>query len=770
MNETEEFEFMLALEKERGGGNKNADESFPQQMGRAVLNAVSGAVRGAGSIGATLLAPLDAAARAVNGGKPISVGGYDVFGQERRDQMTSALQGMGADPESLPFQGAKLSAEVAGTLGVGGGIANGLRSVPALARIAAPVIPAIESAGMVGQNMLGRVAGGAITGGAAAGLTDPSSVGAGVAIGGALPPVLSGTGKVAKWIGGLIQTGQVKTAQDLAKALELLSPADRAAAVAQLRAAPKLVPGSRPTVAQALKTPQASTLESIVSDSPGGALLKERYLAQNAARKSALEGVAPTNPLGRAAAVDDAGTAIERWAKPARGAARERTSALYESVPQDEAALYLPDLKPIRDKYFGRGVFTDRAAVDVALATADEIGTVALPAVKAAGGEQGTTLAQFVKSRGGINSFKSLERMAESAHEAGFLKSDDPAELIEALMSNPTLSAGRSATRAAESAMGDLPGAERAPVKVTLKEFENLRSSISQKAREEKMAGNDKAARALGDMKHALDDKINQVVGGDGAADEVLPIAWADKLSEARASKVSEVKQFGTGPQVGMFRSGAQGEPVKQGGEVAAAFWGNRPGLKEDVQSFRRLVDDRPDLLGQFRSMVTTEGASTATNGGNLTGSYVKWFKSHLPGIREAFPKDRVMMLGRIAADIQRAEQAAAAGASRGSPTFRNAANALDVGLIGSPATKAIAGRIPFVGKFTGPAVDWAAESASRAKAAQLAALLADADASANALSRIGGGQVNALQRMLVDPQALNLLYRATPVGLAGGR
>ena len=47
-------------------------------------NLVAGLLRGAGSIGATLLAPIDALARKLNGGQPINIGGYDIAGQDRR--------------------------------------------------------------------------------------------------------------------------------------------------------------------------------------------------------------------------------------------------------------------------------------------------------------------------------------------------------------------------------------------------------------------------------------------------------------------------------------------------------------------------------------------------------------------------------------------------------------------------------------------------------------------------------------------------------------
>jgi hypothetical protein len=192
--------------------------SFPEQLGRQVLNAGAGAIRGAGSIGATLLWPIDAATDAIKGDRAPSLSGLITGKQplsrndERRQEMTNALRDLGADPESLAFQGGKLGAEVAGTLGVGGGLANALRAVPAVARVAAPIITAIESAGMTtGAAPVGiaakaadigiRAAGGAVTGGASAGLVSPSDAGTGAMIGGALPPAMKVAGAVGNAVG-----------------------------------------------------------------------------------------------------------------------------------------------------------------------------------------------------------------------------------------------------------------------------------------------------------------------------------------------------------------------------------------------------------------------------------------------------------------------------------------------------------------------------------------------------------------------------------------
>jgi hypothetical protein len=196
------------------------DNSVFGQIKQGAGNLVAGAVRGAGSIGATLLAPVDAAARALNGGKPVQVGGYDLLGQDRRTAMDQGLTTLGAQPDSLMYKGGKLATEVAGTAGAGGLVANGLRAaVPLLTKVAPTVAntitnfaPAIESGGLtLGSsaptnalsNILLRAGGGAVNGAATTALVNPSDA----LEGGALGAVLPGAVKLAGAAGGVINQG-----------------------------------------------------------------------------------------------------------------------------------------------------------------------------------------------------------------------------------------------------------------------------------------------------------------------------------------------------------------------------------------------------------------------------------------------------------------------------------------------------------------------------------------------------------------------------------
>lgn len=166
------------------------ESSFTDKALQTAGNIVAGGVRGAGSIGATIVAPYDIAKDAL-AGKGLSL----ESNRERRQQMDEALTTLGADTDSLAFKGGKLGAEIAGTLPVGGLVGKAAQT----ARAPQALVSAISTGGMKlntpaattafgkGVEWLSRVSGGAITGGAQAALVDPDQAKGGAIIGGALP-------------------------------------------------------------------------------------------------------------------------------------------------------------------------------------------------------------------------------------------------------------------------------------------------------------------------------------------------------------------------------------------------------------------------------------------------------------------------------------------------------------------------------------------------------------------------------------------------------
>jgi hypothetical protein len=370
----------------------------------------------------------------------------------------------------------------------------------------------------------------------------------------------------------------------------------------------------------------------------------------------------------------------------------------------------------------------------------------------------------LVRTNGGLTPGEMAQRM----HARGYLPDEDASTLFDALRADATTRPQYSVADDLErmyaarrdASMGDAPGEMTLPKLSSLREVQNLSSSMKSLGRAAgSTPGKEREAAALAKMQDAIENKINSVIGGDGLPDEVLPLELMQNLEAARKLKAEQVKRFRTGPQADIFRKGADGQPMVEGQQVAAKFWRT----PEDVRDFKRLIGDNDKLLGQFRSMVTTEGASTATAGGNLTSKFVKWVENSLPKTKEAFGPSEVKLMQRIAADIKRAEQAAAAGMSRGSNTYQNAQNALSLGLLDSPALNVAANRIPVVNQLAGPALTWARDTARTQKARTLADLLVDPQRASNALAAMTTPGVPA------NPLLAPYLYRTAPV-LAGDR
>lgn len=189
---------------------------------KRLVNDVAGSVRGAGSIGATALYPLDKYNDLTQGDRGPNVTGLVTGKQplsrneERRQAMTDTLRDLGADPDSPDFQLAKIATEVGGTLPIGGVAGKFLGTVaPRLgaavasgglstgARVAPGVLPALADTGI-------RVAGGAINGALSAGAINPSDAPAGAALGGALPVATKAAGAVGRVVGKALSPNVAK--------------------------------------------------------------------------------------------------------------------------------------------------------------------------------------------------------------------------------------------------------------------------------------------------------------------------------------------------------------------------------------------------------------------------------------------------------------------------------------------------------------------------------------------------------------------------------
>lgn len=182
----------------------------------AMPELAAGAVRGAGSIGATAALPLE---------------GWDA-NMARRKAMDSAFANMGVDTDSLLYGTGKLGGEIAGTAGVGPALA-GVRGV---AQVAPAFANALRTSGMTSgggnalRDMVTRSVGAGVTGAASAGLIDPNEAGTGAVWGAATPGVVKVLGKAGETVGKALRStvsDDVASLARRAKDLGIDIPADR---------------------------------------------------------------------------------------------------------------------------------------------------------------------------------------------------------------------------------------------------------------------------------------------------------------------------------------------------------------------------------------------------------------------------------------------------------------------------------------------------------------------------------------------------------------
>lgn len=234
-------EEVLAYAQQNYGGPKDEQEtSTLDNIKQGAGNLLAGAVRGAGSIGATLLAPVDMAKDAMDG-KGLSL----VSNRERRAQMDAGLESMGAEPDSVMFKGGKLVGEIAGTAGAGGVLANGVRAAGATRAMSGlePITNAVATGLQTGGFRVGELAGtglgaatrvatGAAAGGTAAAMVSPEDAALGAAIGGAFPVAVKAAGALAKTGMGINKflgaaSPEVRALALRAEELGIKIPADR---------------------------------------------------------------------------------------------------------------------------------------------------------------------------------------------------------------------------------------------------------------------------------------------------------------------------------------------------------------------------------------------------------------------------------------------------------------------------------------------------------------------------------------------------------------
>jgi hypothetical protein len=282
----------------KAGGNPFDQFDAPKKAEHGTLkNVALGALKGASNIGATILAPVDFVLN--------KTGLSDMTNDQRREALKQFFN-ENANTDSLAFKGGELSAEIAGTAGVGGAMAKGATVVaPRLAAnpLAAKLLQSVESGGFrtgapAATSLAGkaadlgiRSAGGAITGGASTALINPSDAGKGAVVGALIPPVVTGLGKAGDYVasaaGSVVKpftaAGQDEIAGNVIRRFAEGGPTAVNAA--------QIVQGSTPTLAEATGNAGLATLQRGVRDLRPNAFV-EREQLNAAARNSLFDDIA----------------------------------------------------------------------------------------------------------------------------------------------------------------------------------------------------------------------------------------------------------------------------------------------------------------------------------------------------------------------------------------------------------------------------------------------------------------------------------------------
>jgi hypothetical protein len=777
--------FASEIRKMRASTEK-PERSLLSDIGQGIGNLTAGALRGAGSIGATILAPYDMAKDALNG-KGLSL----ESNRQRRAGIDDGLQSMGAEPESMLYGAGKLAGEIAGTAGMGGALVGGaLKLAPRLATAAPNMLESIGSFGMRagaatgGRNVATRAVGSAIASGAAAGLVNPQDAAMGAGIGAITPGVLQLAGRYGSKVYNAIKGNQRGGGKLLADALGVSEVELQGIIKAANEAPESIIPGSKLTLSQALQNqganqPSVKMLERISAGGPGGDALLRRYEDQGAARINALteQGAQTYQGAAREEAQQNGsliGSVLRTQAADDQAAARTAWEAVGARGASDGVALQFPlDAMNGAMTPLGRGTVGTGNDARAVLREAQAIGTETIKKTKPLSSKGMQDLVLAVRAAGGINTSSvtgkqlageirnlresglnnivrpnagiSVDRMAERMHESGFLPDNDPATLLELLRESATGnkiysngSADDAFARMAEMSQGAPPEAGSFPISVPYAEFQRLRrSSGALGAKVGERAGGETEASVLNNFNRLLTDRVDSAAAGNLLSGEVMPQGFREQYNAARGMTRTNAERYKGGNNIAsILRKPVGQDYTLNGDEVMNKLWHGGSGLQGDVANLKNVLSDnnREGAMNALRKSIMTDAAGKTTASGQFGAALPQYVESRLPGLQEALSRDQYNALTGVASDIRNSEAAAAVPGLRGSDTQAKIARALDAGLLDSGIAKTLGRVMSFKGIGGETVRNKLAEMVTTHKGKTIAELMADPKSAAKAL------------------------------------
>lgn len=768
---------------------QETDKSLVSRIGQHGGNLLAGALRGAGSIGSTLISPFESS----------------TANKQRRQSMDDALQSMGAEPDSNMYGAGKLGAEIAGTAGVGGALARGAMLLPNAGRIA-PLISAIGSGGMSVNGMTGaaavgtRAIGGAVSGGLQAGMVNQNDAVTGAMIGAALPGAFQLAGKAGNALYKGAKSMVPNSGQMLADVLGV-SADDLPRIIAAAKQAPdEIIPGSKLTLNQALQLqgagePNVKLLERIVAGGPGGNTLLKRYAEQGNARMSMLEANGAQTYQGAASeeamkAGNKIGAILRAQAGDDMAIQRALWERLYKRGADEGVALQLPiegmnaAMSPL-----GRGSVVSGGNARRVLSTADDIGHLVIPAVddlpkQAASKSQ--TLEKAVRAAGGIRgkagelrdlgikqsgttglvnnkTGQSADILAAEMYRRGFIPDSDPATLMDALRNgggrklyaNDQVESN-AMQRMSEAAMGDPPEAQKILQAVPFEEFQRLRrDSGALAARAAERPDTAVEGGVLAKFQALLSGRADDAAMGNLLEGERMTPDFAQQYNATRELTKRNAEMYKGGNNISQVLRKPVGQNYAlNGDEVTNKFWHGGSGLAADVQNLRQVLtpENQRPAMDALQKMIMTDAASKVTASGDLASGLPRYVENRMTGLGEALSDDQFKALTGVASDIRNADAASAVKGLLGSDTYAKLSRSMDGGLLDAPLAKTLSGLLSFKGIGAETLRGKGAEAVMAYKGKTLSELLANPKLAAKALEnaafveKLSAPQINRLQ------------------------
>lgn len=705
--------------------------------------------------------------------------------------------------------GGELAGEIISTLPVGGLLGAGAKAVGANT-----LANALRTGGMTtgadlqgakwlgakGVDMATRTAGGAATGAASASLVDPNEALTGGIVGGAMPGTFKALGAAGSGIGQYVKSAltpeQVKMAEKLAAATGETVESFKQKIIESMGKA-NAVYDKKSTLAQLLQNPTISTIENATRNASPlyvEPIFKNHAKMQVQNRLAQLEGVAPVgNNIGEAG--KNAGDLIADYHGAAKSQFKQNAARDYGAIdPFNEARINLPvnELRAAHSDVISDGTSQSiRGVPDNLLAMAEKLGIKEVEppkvgrlkreipidhkaddlaaAVRAAGGIKGVDgllggemaglSPRQTKTTGLINNKngKKIEDVAQVMYDKGFIRTNDPADLLEALTGtiggnkNKVISNEMTDTQIRKT-LGindDVDAATLArwarmdrekPVSQPLRVVDDYRRSLSEGISRESTPTQ---AKVLQGMKSEIDKKMERLAAGEVGSGEFFTSDMQQALQKARDNYQQGKIKLDTGAQSRLSAKGQDGLPVYQGQKAADLFYNGGAKSAENMSDFKRLIQGSSDadaLAAALKSYATTKAAGTATKDGLSANAFSKWMDKHGGANERLFSPSDMNVLNAIRGDLKAAQSASDLGIRGGqSATISNnnaIAELLGNGLLDSPMARRAAGFVPKVGSVVNIAMDAAAKSGKEGKANKLAELLVSPQFTLDQLSK----------------------------------